>query len=268
MKTAYRAANGIEAHMLQDLLAQDGIAARLDGAYLEGAIGELPAAGLVRLVVEDEDYDRARALLMEWEASNAPAPAPPTPRTTPAGKSRIGAALIGLAVGVAGATFYFRAPVGNGGIDFDGDGVLDETWTYSPQGVLTEVRTDRNRDRKVDLIIRYAGNGAPEVSESDEDFNGTFESISAFVQGNIQSTETDTDGDGVADLKTYFRHGVATEMVYLDKYTGLPLRVETLRLGRIVHADIDFDRDGKLDRRVTYSAAGEEEGFEVLRPAN
>jgi hypothetical protein len=54
----------------------------------------------------------------------------------------------------------------------------------------------------------------------------------------------------------------------LDKYTGLPLRVETLRLGKIVHADIDFDRDGKLDRRVTYSATGEEVGFEVLKPAN
>lgn len=266
MKTAYRAANGIEAHMLQDLLAQDGIAARLDGAYLEGAIGELPAAGLVRLVVEDEDYERARALLMAWEAANAPAP--PTPQTPPAHKSRIGAALIGLAVGVAGATFYFRAPVGSDGIDFDGDGVLDETWTYSPEGVIREVRTDRNRDRKVDFIVRYGSGGAPEVSESDDDFNGTFEMISTFVQGNIQIAETDTDGDGVADLKTYFRQGVASEVVILDKYTGLPLRVETLRFGKIVHADIDFDRDGKLDRRVTYSAIGEEEGFEVLKPAN
>lgn len=53
-RTVYEAANAIEAQMLQDLLKQDGIATRIDGAFLQGAVGELQAGGLVRLVVEND----------------------------------------------------------------------------------------------------------------------------------------------------------------------------------------------------------------------
>lgn len=80
MKTVYEAANAVEAHMLQDLLRSAHIHARVDGAYLQGAMGELPAAGLVRLVVEDEDWSRARAELERWEAEQPPeSAAPPAP---------------------------------------------------------------------------------------------------------------------------------------------------------------------------------------------
>jgi CheY-like chemotaxis protein len=58
MKTLYEPSNAIEAHMLQDLLQQEGISTRIQGAYLQGAVGELPASGLVHLVVEDDDTIR------------------------------------------------------------------------------------------------------------------------------------------------------------------------------------------------------------------
>ena len=32
-------------------------------------MGELPAAGLVRLMVDDEDFDRARAVIGRWEST-------------------------------------------------------------------------------------------------------------------------------------------------------------------------------------------------------
>ena len=51
MRTAYEASNAIEAHILQGYLEQEGIAVQVVGAYLQGAIGELPAHGLVRLLV-------------------------------------------------------------------------------------------------------------------------------------------------------------------------------------------------------------------------
>ncbi|MDP3690603.1 DUF2007 domain-containing protein [Bradyrhizobium sp.] len=97
MKTLYHASSAIEAHMLQDLLQQERIAAFVHGEHLQGAIGELPAAGLVRVEVNDADYEMARAVVARWEAQQpreAPAPA-----AAPA--SRLPAFLMGLAVGVA-----------------------------------------------------------------------------------------------------------------------------------------------------------------------
>lgn len=70
MRTAYEASNAIEAHILQGYLEQEGITVQVVGAYLQGAIGELPAHGLVRLLVDDNDYDRARAAILRWEAAS------------------------------------------------------------------------------------------------------------------------------------------------------------------------------------------------------
>lgn len=98
MKTLYHASSALEAHMLQDLLQQERISAFVHGEHLQGAIGELPAAGLVRLVVNDADYERARAVVARWEA-HQPREASAPPAAAPA--SRLPAFLMGLAVGVA-----------------------------------------------------------------------------------------------------------------------------------------------------------------------
>ncbi|GMW06630.1 MAG: hypothetical protein AMXMBFR8_14270 [Nevskiales bacterium] len=47
MKRIYEAANAIEAHMIVHLLGQAGIEGRVEGEYLQGGVGELPAVGLV-----------------------------------------------------------------------------------------------------------------------------------------------------------------------------------------------------------------------------
>ncbi|MDO9219389.1 MAG: DUF2007 domain-containing protein [Thiobacillus sp.] len=70
MRTAYEASNSIEAHILQGFLMQEGIATQVVGAYLQGGIGELPAQGFVRLMVDEEDYERARAAIERWEAAS------------------------------------------------------------------------------------------------------------------------------------------------------------------------------------------------------
>src|SRR5690606_18757888 len=57
MKTLYQAANAVEAHMLADYLKQEGLSAHVLGEHLQGAVGELPAAGLVRLMIPDEQYE-------------------------------------------------------------------------------------------------------------------------------------------------------------------------------------------------------------------
>jgi hypothetical protein len=67
MKTVYKAANSIEAHLIVNLLAQNGIQSWVQGEYLQGAMGELPAMGLVRVSVPDDDFEQARQIIDEQE---------------------------------------------------------------------------------------------------------------------------------------------------------------------------------------------------------
>lgn len=72
MQTVHEAANALEAHVLKDVLRQQGISAQVLGEHLQGGIGELPLGGLIRLVVDEGDAARARQLLREWEAEQPP----------------------------------------------------------------------------------------------------------------------------------------------------------------------------------------------------
>ena len=64
----------LEANLLRDMLASEGITAFLQGEHLMGAIGELPAGGLLALLVEDKDAERARDLVAAYSAAE-PLPA-------------------------------------------------------------------------------------------------------------------------------------------------------------------------------------------------
>lgn len=63
MQTIYHAANAIDAQQVVDLLASEGIGAHVQGGFLAGGIGELPAGDLVRVLVEAADALQARAVL-------------------------------------------------------------------------------------------------------------------------------------------------------------------------------------------------------------
>lgn len=72
MKTAYDAQNLIDAQLVCDLLHSAGIPARVSGAGLLGAAGELPAIGVVQVLVPDADIERARAVVADWDAGEIP----------------------------------------------------------------------------------------------------------------------------------------------------------------------------------------------------
>lgn len=180
MRTLYEAASAIEAHMLRDLLRQVGLTAQIQGEHLQGALGELPAAGLVRLVVDEPDYAAARALIDHWESAQPADASAPLHPTAPAGWTRF---VIGLLIGVGVTWAFLRAPVTTDGIDHD--------------------------------------------------------------------------RDGVADRRSHHVEGVPTTNEIIDPTTGLPLRVEHYRLGVLVEAEVDTDRDGVLDTRLFYTPLGE-----------
>jgi Putative prokaryotic signal transducing protein len=256
-RTLYEAASAIEAHMLADLLKQHGFSPQIVGEYLQGAAGELPAAGLVRLLIEDEEYAAAREVITQWEKAQ-----PETSGTSvEPSKQTLGRMLYffgGLLMGLAVMFAWVRTPVSEDGVDYNADGLLDEYWTYSPRGTLVKVDADRNLDKRLDYVASYDLKGLLESAQSDDNFDGKFETQLTFVRGNIESFQTDTDGDGYPDLVTNFQHGVLNTTHYRNPSTGLPLRVEHFRRGKLAYADIDADKNGVLDTRITFSALGDE----------
>lgn len=69
MITVYNAMNSIDAHIIKNLLAQQGITAFVLGEHLQSGVGEIPAIGLVRVTVSDADHPQAKAIVAEWDAS-------------------------------------------------------------------------------------------------------------------------------------------------------------------------------------------------------
>lgn len=74
MECIYEARHGFEAQLLRDVLAQEGIEAEVRGEHLQGAVGDLPALGLVQLRVAPEQAAAARAVLLRWQAGEMALP--------------------------------------------------------------------------------------------------------------------------------------------------------------------------------------------------
>lgn len=69
MIIVYRAANTADAHLIRQMLEAEGIPAFIQGEYLQGAVGELPANTEILLHVADEHADAARAVVDAWESA-------------------------------------------------------------------------------------------------------------------------------------------------------------------------------------------------------
>jgi Putative prokaryotic signal transducing protein len=257
MKTLYEAANSLEAHMLVDLLKQDGLRAHIQGEHLQGAVGEIPAAGLIRLLIDEGQYDAARKIVDDWDKKHPPSQEAKSP--SPATNSLLSyrgllGLLIGLAMGVLGMFALYRTPLTTEGIDHNGDGKIDEKWIYAANGRPLRAEIDRNFDGKVDLIHYYNLGGMIEKIESDENFDGVYESITKYKLGNAEISEMDTDNDGIKDMRTVYRFGIVQRVEYLSPYTLKPLRVEYYKLGKLYKAELDNDKDGVLDTRQLYDS--------------
>lgn len=69
MQRVYEPQDLLEAELLVGMLASEGVEAHLTGRDLVGAIGELPAGGLLGLLVDNEQAARARGLIAAYNAA-------------------------------------------------------------------------------------------------------------------------------------------------------------------------------------------------------
>lgn len=69
MITVLHALDAIEANLVKGLLASEGIPSSVLGEYLQGGIGELPPQGLIRVVVEEHDYEQAKSIIENWNTA-------------------------------------------------------------------------------------------------------------------------------------------------------------------------------------------------------
>jgi hypothetical protein len=65
----YHAANTLDANMIKGLLAQYNIESFIQGEYLQGGAGQLPAADLVTVSVINVHENEARKIVGAWEAA-------------------------------------------------------------------------------------------------------------------------------------------------------------------------------------------------------
>ena len=65
MHIIYRADSIIDANLVKSALEGAGILAFVNGAYLTGAMGELPVSGLVNVMIADIDIERAQPIVSE-----------------------------------------------------------------------------------------------------------------------------------------------------------------------------------------------------------
>lgn len=252
MKLVYAASDTIEAHMILNLLEQVGISGRIDGEYLQGGVGDLQASGFARVMVDESDYEAAKEVVDDWDAKQ-----PDSEEIKPSEKSSsFSTGVFGFILGVVAATIFYNTPVTSDGIDYNGDGKLDEKWTYL-DGRPSSMEIDRNLDGEVDIVYEYDRQGIVDSSRSDEDFNGVFETRSKFRRGNLVWLESDTNNDGFNDYRMGFKFGVIDTITFTDPETKMALKRQKFGTTKMVSAEVDTDRDGVFDTVYHYDSIEE-----------
>jgi uncharacterized protein YdbL (DUF1318 family) len=69
MRRIYEPQDLMEGELLLAMLASEGIDAYLTGQHLAGAVGELPASGLLGVLVEDAQAHSAQQLIAAYNAA-------------------------------------------------------------------------------------------------------------------------------------------------------------------------------------------------------
>ena len=247
MKSVYEASTSLDAHMILNLLVQEGIEGRVDGEYLPGGVGELQAINLVRVMVDDSNYEKAARVIKDWEAIEVDK----EDRSGNKSSNGVSVFLIGVVVGGGLIYWAYNSPVTEDGIDMNGDGVLDEKWTYKDNRI-SRTEVDRNFDGNVDVIYNFDRKGILEVSKQDDNFDGIYESVFRFENGLTQTQESDLNQDGNIDYKAQYRYGNIDEIIILGEGQDFRKKRQNFNMWKLISAEYDTDGDGSYDIEYEY----------------
>ena len=256
MELVFEASNSLEAHMVLNLLNQIGISGRIEGESLTGGVGELQPMGFVRVMVDAEDYDKARRVVEEWDAKQIVS----KPPIVSGEKGNFGVILVSFLAGILCTFLYYNTPVQTDGIDYDGNGTLDEKWTFVNYR-LSKTEIDSNLDGNMDIILSYDRHGVILTSESDEDFNGVFETEKYFKNGNTTWSKSETTGDGFKDFRAKFKFGLLDSVSFINAKNNQTIKVQHYTMSKLTSAEIDTNGDGNLDTQVRYNSIEEIESI-------
>jgi len=258
METVFEAETNVEAHMIVHLLERSEINARIIGEYLQGGVGELPATGNIRVVVEPGDAVAAREIITEWEADQSAEPPEPPRGNRPSPYTGFVAFLAGAGIASAFLLWAYNSPVKTYTADYNRDGQTDE-WVYWRGETVSTVDVDRNHDGSIDAKFNYSPRNSVEKAEFDNDFDGTFEYVSDYKYAQPYLDEIDVDGDGQPDRQHHYVNGVLTRIDMFIPSTGIVRKSQTYENGVKLHeARWDSDNDGVLDTVIRYGPFEEE----------
>lgn len=249
MKKVFDAANAVEAHMVLHMLENHGIDGRIEGEHLSGGVGELPAFGLVRVLVDESDVERARGIIAEWErpqqdGAQHDVRSGPRPAT-------LGAFAMGALLGGLGVFWYYAAkPVVEPGRDFNGDGIRDETLTWRG-ATPSKAEEDRNADGRIDTRWEFDSQGRVQRQHRDADFDGDMETVTTYRNDLPVYTEV-RDARSQADVRHHYLFGVQYYSEIVDRASGAVVKRHTYEGTSLAREEYDADRDGTLETVRTY----------------
>ena len=67
MKLVYEANQLGEAHIIKHLLERAGLLAIIHGEYLQGGMGEIAPSGLLKVMVNHQQFDEAKSIVQAWD---------------------------------------------------------------------------------------------------------------------------------------------------------------------------------------------------------
>jgi antitoxin component YwqK of YwqJK toxin-antitoxin module len=145
----------------------------------------------------------------------------------------------------------YNSPVTSEGIDHNRDGKLDEVWIYKDNRI-SRAEFDRNMDGKMDLIYEYDRRGIIYRARSDDDFDGTYETILKYKRGSVYLQESDLNQDGEIDHRSFFKDGVLDEVEIFDPKSKVPRKIQKYVMNKLSSAKYDTNGDGVFDVNYEY----------------
>ena len=243
----------VEAHMVCDLLSRAGISSRVDGEFLQGAMGEIPLGNTVKVRVDPSRAAEAREVIADWERLQPVEPIPVPTRKGSGFKSALWFAA-GLVLGGGVMFIGLRTPATYDSVDYDGDGHNDILYTYNGRAIA-RMDFDRDDDGKVDASWIFDVKGAEKEYDADDDFDGRFEWQGEAEDGKVVRNVLDADGDGQPERVAHSKNGVIQSVDYYSHRRVV--KRELYRAGLLSSAEYDDDGDGKFERRLEFDAKGD-----------